>query len=270
MVRYRLLLTIGLFITLSLSSFQAADAASLDCGGGAPALGACDVSGVIHGDGVDIGGRKTNPGGAGNPGSNDNAGSGVGASNPPASAGAGVGEPAPCMVPSCRGELGAVGGDVSLDDVRHLLGSAGVAGMEPNGWAVVGTNTNFFSSASVLTRTTRLLDEKASVRFTPIAWHWSYGDGTAATLGSAGASWKAQNIEEFDRTPTSHVFRQRGTFTVTLQVEFSAEYKFADSGWILIDGTLTLPSNPLAVSAGDATTVLVGRDCTQTPAGPGC
>ena len=266
MVRPKLLLVAMLVCLLGMQRVGESASAADGCRPLDANMGTCHVGGTIGNGGVDLNGNKTTPGGS--TGTGDGHG-GTGGDGSTSNGGKGDGTTT-CTVGSCDPGFTATGGDVSLSDVKHLLGSSGIASMEPNGWAVIGISTNFLSSAEVSVVHTRLLDEDAAVRFTPIRWHWNYGDGTAANLSTGGATWATWGIEEFDPTPTSHIFRQRGDFTITLGVEFSAEYRFADGGWILIDGTLTLPSNPLRVTAGDATTVLVGRDCNQTPRGPGC
>jgi hypothetical protein len=123
---------------------------------------------------------------------------------------------------------------------------------------------------SVEVKNGTLLGQPASVRFTPISWHWTYGDGTAAVKGTKGTTWAAQNIPEFDPTPTSHVYTAEGTYFIDLDITFRAEYQFANRGWTPVIGTLTLPANRLEATAGDAKTVLVSHDCTQNPGAPGC
>ncbi len=142
--------------------------------------------------------------------------------------------------------------------------------MEPDGWMVVGLNTNFYATVESRVQSGQLLDRPASVRFTAQRFRWFYGDGTSATRSTGGASWAASGATEFDPTSTSHVYRASGTYFVDLSIDFSAEYQYAGGPWIPISGSIPVPSNRLVASAGGATTVLVGRDCTQNPAGPGC
>jgi hypothetical protein len=142
--------------------------------------------------------------------------------------------------------------------------------MQPNGWMIVGLATNFYSVVGVEVQQGELLGEPASVRFTPISWHWSYGDGSSAVRSTPGGTWAAEGIPEFDATPTSHVYTASGTYFIDLSIVFRAEYKWADGGWKPIVGTITIPANRLEATAGDAKTVLVGRDCLQDPSGPGC
>ncbi len=159
---------------------------------------------------------------------------------------------------------------ITLADVASFRPTTGVSGMEPKGWMIVGLDTNFFSTASTEVVDGTLLGLPASVRFTPVAWRWSYGDGTAATLSTPGGSWAALGVAEFSPTSGSHVFRSAGTYVIDLSVVYTLEYRFGPAGWTRIDGTLALPSNRLTATAGSATTVLVERECTVNPRGPGC
>lgn len=159
---------------------------------------------------------------------------------------------------------------VTWTDIATFTPTHGDAGMEPNGWTVIGLPTNFFASSAPHVQDGTLLGRAASVRFTPVSFHWDYGDGSSATLGSAGASWTDLGVGEFGETPTSHVFQSSGNYTVTLTVEFAAEYQLADLPWTPIAGTIDIPAAPLTLTADTANTVLVGRECTANPRGPGC
>jgi hypothetical protein len=131
--------------------------------------------------------------------------------------------------------------------------------MEPNGWMIVGLDTNFYATVGNEAINGTLLGQPASVRFTPVAWHWNYGDGASATRATAGATWASQDIQQFDPTTTSHVYRKAGTYSIDLSIEFGAEYKYASGAWTPVDGTITVPANRLRATAGSAKTVLVGR-----------
>jgi len=159
---------------------------------------------------------------------------------------------------------------ITIADLVSFRPNPGTDTAEPDGWTVIGLATNFIGSSVPEVHDGTLLGQSASVRFTPVAWHWAYGDGTTASLGTGGATWEALGIGEFDQTPTSHAFRTAGTYTVELTIDYAAEYRFGATPWTPIAGTLSLAANPITLTAGDAKTVLVGRDCTVNPAGPGC
>lgn len=159
---------------------------------------------------------------------------------------------------------------ITWADIAQFRPDPGIQIMEPDGWAVIGLDTNFYATTSTQVVQGTLLGHAAAVRFTPVSWVWSYGDGSSATSSTGGASWASLGIPEFDPTPTSHVYDRAGNYVIDLEVEFAAEYQLAGTPWIPIAGTLAVPTNRLAVTSGDATTVLVDRDCARNPSGPGC
>ena len=159
---------------------------------------------------------------------------------------------------------------VTWSDIATFVPTHGDAGMEPNGWAVIGLPTNFFASSAPHVQDGVLLGQAAAVRFTPVSFHWDYGDGTSASLATAGSSWAQLGVGEFGETPTSHVFGTAGNYTVTLTVEFAAEYQLVGLPWTPIAGTIEVAAAPLTLTADTANTVLVNRECTVNPPGPGC
>ena len=159
---------------------------------------------------------------------------------------------------------------VTLADIAQFRAEVGAHAMEPDGWAVAGLPANVWSEASVHSVDGTLLGGAATVRFTPVAWHWDYGDGSHATLTTGGGRWATMGGREFSRTPTSHVFAREGTYTVSLSVDFRAEYRVGSGSWTPIAGTLAAPATPLGVTVARASTVLVAGACTDRPRSPGC
>ena len=173
--------------------------------------------------------------------------------------------------PSCRRTFSVVGLPTpTLSDLIGFRPTPGVDHMEPNGWFVVGLDANFYATGGSSVQSGTLLGYPASVRFTPVRWSWSYGDGASATRATRGATWRAQGIPEFDPTSTSHVYERAGTYYIDLTIGYHVEYTFNGSAWGPIAGTLWLPANRLVATVGGAKTVLVERECTTNPAGPGC
>ena len=159
---------------------------------------------------------------------------------------------------------------ITLADLKSFRPSAGHERSEPKGWSVVGLNTNFIADGGVQVRTGSLLGRPAAVRFTPAGYQWNYGDGDSASWTTPGATWKALNLREFDKTPTSHEYDSRGKFTVALTVTYTAEYQFAGSPWIPVAGTVQDAAAPMSMTVTTADTVLVDKDCSENPHGPGC
>jgi len=218
----------------------------------------CPTStGTVNGDGVDIRGSVNIPGSSGSNSGVRGGGRGGNAVTPP-----------PPPLPLRDGY--SVTAPITLADLVNFRPIAGMDHMEPNGWMVVGLDTNFFATVESGVQTGLLLNLPASVRFTAERYRWSYGDGTSATRTTRGASWAASGVQEFDRTATSHVYRTAGAYSIDLAIDFSAAYQYAGGPWIPISGTIPVAANRLVAAAGDANTVLVGRDCAQRPSGPGC
>jgi hypothetical protein len=176
----------------------------------------------------------------------------------------------PCDIHVINPHKPGKGGVITIADLKNFAPHPGIDHMEPNGWAVIGLDTNFYSTVGSELEHDQLLGKTADVQFTPVGWHWSYGDGRSAGLATSGASWAATGSQDFDPTPTSHVYLRAGSYTIQLNITFSAQYRYAGGSWTDVIGTIDLSANPLTITAGSARTVLVNRDCVQGPSGPGC
>ncbi|HEY4225532.1 MAG TPA: hypothetical protein VGM70_06935 [Pseudolysinimonas sp.] len=159
---------------------------------------------------------------------------------------------------------------ITLRDIAAFRPAPGRQLMEPNGWVVPGLDANFYSIVDQQLVNGTLLGQPATVRFTPVAWHWNYGDGSAVIRPTKGTTWAAQGLADFDQTPTSHIYEAEGQYVIRLSIDFHAEYRFGGSGFVPISGTINLPANDLHVTVTGAKTVLVEHDCAANPAGPGC
>lgn len=234
------------------------------CGAASQELGTCDAQGSIGGDGATIDGSIYFPGGD----SADALIEGGESGGDPNTVCENRAGQSYCWSVTPPGE--AAGAPVTLADIAHFRPVVGAHTMQPKGWAVVGLPANFVSAASVHTVDGTLLGGPASVRFTAVAWHWDYGDGTGASFSSGGATWGELGAREFGATPTSHVFQGKGAYTVTLGIDLRAEYRVGSGSWTPIAGILAVEASPLSVTVTSARTVLVERDCTAYARGPGC
>ena len=275
MVRLQFLLgaaALSLFLAFTVTPAQASPAL-LSCQPSDAIIGLCgDISAGVGDEDVTLGIDITRPG---SPQSPSGAGEGSGSEpivdqgcqfpvqgNRCQGFGPGKKLPAVPVVPPTQ--------PVTLTDIASFRPAADVAGMEPDGWMIVGLDTNFFADSNQQVVDGVLLGQPASVRFTPVGWRWNYGDGTSATLSSPGASWAASGVAEFSETSGSHIYRSPGTYVIQLSVLYASEYRFGAGGWTSISGILAVPTNRLTATAGRATTVLVERECTINPRGPGC
>lgn len=263
MVRYGLLLSTACVLLLTAAGLPMASASeATECTQAMRLAGKCPapVIEVTHDpDGVTIGGSVEVPGSSDGGGS----GGGNGGTGTPASP---VAEP-----PAVFRDGYTVTPPLSVSELVNFRPTPGTDHMQPNGWMVVGLDTNFYARAMRQVKTGELFGLPASVRFTPARYRWSYGDGTTTTTGTPGATWGALGVHEFDATPTSHIYRDTGTYYIDLTIGFSPEYRYASGAeWIPVPGLVWVPANRLLATAGGPKTVLVEDACTVNPLGPGC
>lgn len=155
------------------------------------------------------------------------------------------------------GAVGADGAEVAIgftvEDFRRLpLPPAAVTVEPPGGRVLINIETNAVATAAVTTLPTEVLGQPVTVRATPVAYTWDFGDGT--TLGPTtdpGAAWPVLG--------TTHVYTAPGAYQVTLTTTYTGEFSVAGGPYLPIDGTATVssPSQPLA--ALSATTDLVAE-----------
>jgi hypothetical protein len=160
---------------------------------------------------------------------------------------------------------------VTIRDVASFAPEAPADVMEPGrGIAVRRLAANFISQATAQVVEGTLLGRPAAVRFTPVGFSWTTGDGGRVDSPTAGASWKALRQKELTDTATSHRYAERGWFDVQPTVTYAAEYRFDGSGWIPIDGTLDIAGQAYRVRVVTVETRLTRGDCIQFPQDPGC
>ena len=236
--------------------------------------GSTQANAWVNPDGVDLTAETTTPG---DDGTGTSTGGGGGSSSDPAAQDVCIAPiPISADMVKCRHDGPGRPGDdtptapVTLSDIASFSPGPRVQQMEPNGWVIVDLPANIYSLTTSEIVPGQLLGMAADVRFTPVAWHWDYGDKTTATLPTAGSTWANQGLAEFDTTPTSHIYRTKGAFTIQLDITYTAEYRINGGAFIPITGTLTLPANDLHITSTGAKTVLVERNCLQDPHGPGC
>lgn len=142
---------------------------------------------------------------------------------------------------------------------------------DPEGAGVMGAHANIVATANTHTVTGTLFGEPVMVRFTPVTFTFDYGDGATTTTDSGGATWEALGVSQFTPTATSHVYRARGTYTVTTTVDYAADVQFASDGvWRSIPGILTGPSSSTSIRIYEARTALVEHTCAEDPNAAGC
>lgn len=183
----------------------------------------------------------------------------------------------PCFVPSEDGDEGEDAEDeesagippITITDLARFAPAGSTVTGEPDNVGVAGLPTNFVTTASAATVTGELFGFPVSVRFTPSAYDFSFGDGDTVTTTSGGTTWSDLGQAQFTPTDTSHTYRERGTYTARADVRYTAEVDFG-IGWFPISGEVTSTGAAQEVRIFEAHTALVAHTCAQAPSSPGC
>lgn len=159
---------------------------------------------------------------------------------------------------------------ITLSDLVSFRPQGVSLSVQPGTWTVVGVETNFIAGAHTHVVAGSLLGSNAEVRFTPASFEWNYGDGATRTTADAGASWTALGLKEFSRTSTSHKYITPASYTPSLSVWYSVEYRWGGGAWRAVTGRIPAPASASTVTVFTADTVLVTGACTAWRAAPGC
>lgn len=181
----------------------------------------------------------------------------------------------PCTDELCResytvGVSAEVFPEVSITDLVSFRPHAATVGGEPAGVGIVGMPTNVMATASTHDQRGELLGFPVLVRFVPQAYVFDFGDGTTLTSSTGGTSWATLRQAEFTPTPTSHSYRARGDYRVTVSVLYSAAVLFDDTFWRAVNGQVRGTIAHYDIRVVTASTALVDKTCLERPRGPGC
>jgi hypothetical protein len=159
--------------------------------------------------------------------------------------------------------------EVTADDLVSFRPAPPSFDTEPEGFAIVGLPANFTASAGEQELSGELLGWQVTVRFTPVGYVFEHGDGTTRSTTSGGSSWAAAGAVQFAPTPTSHVYRDRGTVTPRATVRYAASVDFG-TGWRPVAGVVTATTVGDVVEVVEARTALVEYACGERLHAAGC
>ncbi|MEJ5888437.1 PKD domain-containing protein [Pseudokineococcus marinus] len=155
-----------------------------------------------------------------------------------------------CRVPFQPGEPGAPDAVEALvlpvmtqADFQRLPLPAGRSGVEPaSGEVLVAMPTNTYAVAEPVTLQTDLLGFPVTVRATPVAYTWDYGDGTVTgPTSEAGAPWPDLRV--------THVYERAGEYVITLTTHYEGEYSVLGGPFLPVPGQAQVTSDPEPVVA---------------------
>ena len=151
-----------------------------------------------------------------------------------------------------------------MSDEITAAGAADISSMEalvsPEWWETERAGFSHFVENSLRTVGTRQVSGflVQSARTTPVAYHWSWGDGSDSVTTRAGSSWGAK---QFSPTGTSHVYEQSGDYVMSLEVTLEAAYRFDGGAFQSLPGQITRSSGQRVVEVLSVTPVLVDKGC---------
>jgi len=160
--------------------------------------------------------------------------------------------------------------ELSLDDLRRFIPENPTIATQPAGWTVARLHTNMLAGARRHVMSGIVLGWPVDVAFLPVAYRWSFGDGTTAVTSSAGTSWQAGGLSEFARTATSHVYQTPGAYTARVEAVYRVSYRFSGFSWAEVSGEVAAASGPAPLVVARFDRALVGSSCVVSSRAPGC
>lgn len=157
---------------------------------------------------------------------------------------------------------------ITISDLARFTPLVGELVVEPEGWGVVGTPTNFYATAETHTMDGELFDAPIEVRWTPSSYRFDYGDGTVEESQASGSAWDGPD-ESWTETTTSHTYSAREDVTASVTVVFTAQVN-AGGGWFAVPGSLPVNAPSVGVKVFEVDTVLTNGDCMANPSAAGC
>lgn len=131
--------------------------------------------------------------------------------------------------------------------------------VEPDGWTLPALSTNFVARAERHRVRGELLGWPVEVRFTPVAYHWAFGDGSSASRGHPGSTWAGSGARQFDATSTSHTYRRPGSYRVSLHVDYRVEFRFEGETFEDIRGRVSADASSVTVRVLTVSPLLFAR-----------
>ena len=149
----------------------------------------------------------------------------------------------------------------SLSDLASFSPRAPGIVLEPGAWSLPRLSTNIIAVAGTEIQSGELLGWPIEVRFSPQTYRWNYGDGSRATHSVPGASW---GQAQFSRTPTGHIYRSPGRYSISLEVDYALAYRFGEGAFVPLSGAVRRAAGPVVISVLRVTPVLVDEGCAGT------
>ena len=120
----------------------------------------------------------------------------------------------------------------------------------PNGRTLVNFETNFYTEQGSFTRQVRLLGRRVELRIWPSQFAWRFGDGRSLSTREPGAPYPDLEV--------THDYRAKGDVSPSVDTTYAAQFSVDGGPWRPVDGTVTIPGDPVQLEVLTATPELVG------------
>ncbi|MFD1375873.1 PKD domain-containing protein [Micrococcus antarcticus] len=128
----------------------------------------------------------------------------------------------------------------------------------PKKFSLRNGNTHFLATEEVQSFSSNLSGSNISIRAIPIQWNWNYGDGTTRNLDFPGDPMPHHTLR--DKTPTSHSYRETGTFKVGVTTLYRGEFSVDGGAWQAIPGQAAVASVPIEIDVWRTEKELIAND----------
>ena len=141
---------------------------------------------------------------------------------------------------------------LTIRDVQRLPLPPGPARIQPAmGRLLINVPTNLYLAGTVsMVLSTRLLGMAVQVKVTPAGYLWTTGDGGAVCTADPGAPYPDLRV--------TYTYPEPGDYRIVLRTFYTAEYSVAGSAWLPVEGQAYVDAAPIAVTAIEARSHLVG------------
>ncbi len=147
---------------------------------------------------------------------------------------------------------------VSPSKFRSLPILASKVKSDPEKFSLRNGNSHFWADAVSQNFNISMNGEPVRVKAIPDGWNWKYGDGNTRNLDFPGEP--APNHTLRDETPTSHSYKETGTYSVGLTTLFRGEFSVDGGPWQSIPGQAAVPSDPIEIDVWRTKKELIARD----------